>query len=145
LTEVGCWSHARRKIYEVYETTAAPLAKEALDRIAELFEIEARINGRVRSERLAVRQQEADPLLAELEAFFDRAQNQISGKSTLAQAIRYSLSRWPALTRYTTDGRLDMTNNAVGQGHSDRPSQTCPQRISNRSRAQASPGSASCR
>ncbi len=113
LTEVGCWSHARRKIYEVYEATAAPLAKEALDRIAELFEIEARINGRVPSERLAVRQQDAVPLLAELEIFLHKALNQISGKSTLAQAIRYSLSRWPALIRYTTDGRLEMTNNAV--------------------------------
>ena len=113
LTEVGCWSHARRKIYDVYEATAAPLAKEALDRIAELFEIEARINGRVPSERLAVRQQEAVPLLAGLEAFFNRAQNQISGKSTLAKAIRYAQSRWPALIRYTTDGRLEMSNNAV--------------------------------
>src|SRR6266446_6197646 len=62
LTEVACWAHARRKIYEVYEATAAPLAKEALDRIAELFAIEARINGRVPAERLAVRQQEAVPL-----------------------------------------------------------------------------------
>ena len=113
LTEVGCWSHARRKIYDVYEATASPLAKEALDRIAELFEIEARINGHVPSERLAVRQQEAVPLLAGLEAFFNRAQNQISGKSTLAKAIRYAQSRWPALIRYTTDGRLEMSNNAV--------------------------------
>jgi transposase len=113
LTEVACWAHARRKIYEVYEATAAPLAKEALDRIAELFAIEAPINGRAPSERLAVRQQDAVPLLAELEAFLNKALNQISGKSTLAQAIRYSLSRWPALTRYTTDGRLEMTNNAV--------------------------------
>jgi len=113
LTEVACWAHARRKIYEVYEATAAPLAKEALDRIAELFAIEAPINGRAPSERLAVRQQDAVPLLAELEAFLNKALNQISGKSTLAQAIRYSLSRWPALTRYTTDGRLEMTNDAV--------------------------------
>jgi transposase len=113
LTEVACWSHARRKIYDVYEATAAPLAKEALDRIAELFEIEARINGRVPSERLAVRQQDAVPLLAELETFLHKALNQISGKSTLAKAIRYSLSRWAALIRYTTDGRLEMTNNAV--------------------------------
>jgi transposase len=29
------------------------------------------------------------------------------------RSIRYSLSRWAALTRYTTDGRLEMTNNAV--------------------------------
>jgi transposase len=113
LTEVACWAHARRKIYEVYEATAAPLAKEALDRIAELFAIEARINGRTPAERLAVRQQDAVALLGELETFLHKALNQISGKSTLAKAIRYALSRWPALTRYTTDGRLEMTNNAV--------------------------------
>ena len=113
LTEVGCWSHARRKVYEVYEATASPLAKEALERIAELFAIEERINGRAPPERLAVRQQDAVPLLAELETFLHNALNQISGKSTLAKAIRYSLSRWTALTRYTTDGRLEMTNNAV--------------------------------
>ena len=59
LTEVACWAHARRYIYEVYESTASPLAKEALERIADLFAIEARINGRSPVERLAVRQREA--------------------------------------------------------------------------------------
>jgi transposase len=113
LTEVACWAHARRKLYDVYEATASPLAKETLERIAELFAIEARINGRTPPERLAVRQQDAVPLLAGLEAFLRKVLNQVSGKSTLARAIRYSLSRWPALTRYTTDGRLEMTNNAV--------------------------------
>jgi len=113
LTEVACWAHARRKLYDVYEATASPLAKEALERIAELFAIEARINGRPPPERLAVRQQEAVPLLAGLEAFLQKALSQVSGKSKLAQAIRYAISRWAALTRYTTDGRLEMTNNAV--------------------------------
>ena len=55
LTEVACWAHARRNIYEVYKSNASPLAKEALERIAELFEIETRINGRAPQERLAVR------------------------------------------------------------------------------------------
>ena len=113
LTEVACWAHARRNIYEVYESNASPLAKEALERIAELFEIETRINGRAPQERLAVRQQEAVPLLRKLESYLNNALSQISGKSTLAKAIRYALSRWTALTRYTTDGRLEMTNNAV--------------------------------
>jgi transposase len=113
LTEVACWAHARRNIYEVYQSTASPLAKEALERIAELFEIETRINGRAPQERLAVRQQEAVPLLHKLESYLNNALRQISGKSTLAKAIRYALSRWTALTRYTTDGRLEMTNNAV--------------------------------
>ena len=113
LAEVACWAHARRKVYDVYEDTASPLAKEALERIAELFAIEARINGRAPPERLAVRQQDTVPLLAELETFLHKALSQVSGKSTLARAIRYSLSRWTALTRYTTDGRLEMTNNAA--------------------------------
>src|SRR5215831_21306497 len=61
----------------------------------------------------AVRQQEAVPRLAELKAFLEHALARISGKSGLAEAIRYALSRWPALLRYTTDGRLEMTNNAA--------------------------------
>jgi transposase len=113
LTEVACWAHARRKLYEVHETTASALARESLERIAELFVIEQQINGRAPPERLAARQRDAVPLLAGLEAFLNQALSQISGKSTLAQAIRYALSRWRALTRYTADGRLEMTNNAV--------------------------------
>jgi transposase len=65
------------------------------------------------AERLAVRQQDAVPLLAELKSSFDEALTEVSGKSNLAKAIRYALARWTALTRYTTDGRLEMTNNAV--------------------------------
>jgi transposase len=106
-------SHARRKVYEFYESTKSPLAKEVLERIAPLFEIEARINGQAPERRLAVRQAEAVPLLAELKSFMDKVLNQISGAGTLAKAIRYSTSRWSALTRYTTDGRLEMTNNAA--------------------------------
>jgi hypothetical protein len=49
LTEVACWAHARRAIYEVYESNGSPLAKGALDRIAELFEIETQINGAARA------------------------------------------------------------------------------------------------
>jgi transposase len=113
LAEVACWAHARRKIFEVFEATASPFAKEALERIAELFAIEAGINGCAADQRLSVRQQQAVPLLAELNAFLQRGLGQISGKSKLAQAIRYATSRWTALTRYTTDGRLEMTNNAA--------------------------------
>jgi transposase len=113
LTEVACWSHARRKIYEFYESTKSPLAKEVLERIAPLFEIESRIKGQTPERRLVARQAEAVPLLSELKGLMDNVLNQISGAGTLAKAIRYATSRWPALTRYTTDGRLEMTNNAA--------------------------------
>jgi transposase len=113
LVEVACWSHVRRKVYDVHVETGAPLAKEALERMAELFAIEADINGRSPAERLAVRQVESVPRLVDLERFLRAALNEISGKSTLARAIRYARSRWDALTRYTSDGRLEMTNNAA--------------------------------
>jgi transposase len=113
LIEVACWSHARRKIYDVHLDTGSLLAKEALERIADLFAIEADINGRLPAERLAVRQDQSVPRLGELEQYLQAAHSQISGKSKLAGAIRYALSRWEALTRYTCDGRLEMSNNAA--------------------------------
>jgi hypothetical protein len=97
----------------VHVETGAPLAKEALERIAELFAIEAGINGRSPTERVAVRQVESVPRLVDLERFLRAALREISAKSTLARAIRYALSRWDALTLYTSDGRLEMTNNAA--------------------------------
>jgi hypothetical protein len=110
---VACWSHARRKLYDVHVETASPLAREALERIAELFAIEASVHGRLPQDRLAVRQAEARPKLGELKTFLDTTLAQISAKSTLARAIRYALWRWDALTRYTTDGRLEICNNAA--------------------------------
>jgi transposase len=113
LTEIGCWAHARRKLYDVHATTNSPLAREALERIGQLFAIEAEINGHASIHRQAVRQERSQPLLDELRGFLERALEQISKKSSLAGAIRYSLARWPALCRFTTDGRLEMTNNAA--------------------------------
>jgi len=113
LIEVACWSHARRNIYEVHAETSSPAAYDLLERIGELFAIEADIRGRAPDQRLRVRVELAIPKLEALKAEFEATLNKISGKSTLAQALRYALSRWAALTRYTTDGRLEMSNNAA--------------------------------
>lgn len=53
------------------------------------------------------------PKLEALKALLDDALSKISSKSALAKAIRYSLSLWPSLTRYTKDGRLEICNNAA--------------------------------
>ena len=113
LIEVSCWSHARRKFYDVHHATASPIALEALQRIAALFAIENGIKGQAPERRAAARQEHARPLLDELKVFLDISLTRISGKSTLAGAIRYTLSRWTALNRYTADGRLEMSNNAA--------------------------------
>ncbi len=93
--------------------TGSPATREALERIARLFAVEADIRGRSPAERREVRQRRSAPMLADLKAFLDATLAKISGKSSLAGAIRYATSRWTALTRFVNDGRLEMTNNAA--------------------------------
>jgi hypothetical protein len=83
------------------------------DLIAELFAVEAEIKGRPPHERLAARAVRSVPLLAALKARFEESLGTVSRKSSLAEALRYSLPRWDALIRYTKDGRLDICNNAA--------------------------------
>jgi hypothetical protein len=111
LIETACWAHARREIYD--HAAGSALGKEALERIAALFAIEAEINGHPPERRLAVRQARSARLLTELKTFLEAGLTRLSRASELAKACRYSLRRWEALVRYTTDGRLEMTNNAA--------------------------------
>ena len=113
MIEVSCWSHARRKIFEVHAATSSPAAQDLLERIGELFALEADIRGQSPGQRLKARAEQAVPRLEALKTEFESLLNRISGKSSLAQAVRYALSRWSSLTRYTTDGRLDICNNAA--------------------------------
>lgn len=111
ITHVACMAHARRYFFDVYEATKSTIAAEALRRIGQLYEIEAAINGKTAAERLAVRQARAVPLLAEFKAWLESERQRLSKKSALAKAIQYSLGRWDALARYTSDGRLAIDNN----------------------------------
>ena len=45
VTLAFCWSHLRRKFYELYVGGSQPIATEALARIKQLYEIEAEIRG----------------------------------------------------------------------------------------------------
>lgn len=111
--EVSCWAHARRKFFDVHKATQSPAAFEALERIGELFAIEREVNGRPPGERLAARQAKAAPLLERFGVWLDETRAKISSKSELANAIKYVRSRWRSFVRYTEDGRLEISNNAV--------------------------------
>ena len=113
VTEVGCWAHVRRKIHDVYAANGSALAREALDGIGRLFDVERGIVGAVPEDRLRVRQSESVPELGRLKAMFEVALGRLSGKSELAGAFRYALGRWAALSRYAEDGRLEISNNAA--------------------------------
>jgi hypothetical protein len=113
VTEAACWAHARRKFFDVHATTQSPLAAEALQRIAALYRIEATVRGQPPDVRLATRGARSAPLLTELRLWLEKTQARISGKSDLAGAIRYTLSRWEALTLVLRDGRTCLDNNAA--------------------------------
>ena len=113
VAEVGCWSHVRRGFFDEYVEHKGAIAKEALDRIGTLFDIERPIAGSPPDIRRAVRQRTARPKIDELAIWLDAQLAKIPGKSDLARAIRYARSRWPALTRYLDDGRLEISNNAA--------------------------------
>jgi hypothetical protein len=92
-----CWAHCRRGFYELYRSTGSPLAEEALRRIGELYRIEAEIRGRPAEERRTVRQERSKPLVEALHAWLTIQLGRVSGRSTLAEAIRYALRHWPGL------------------------------------------------
>ena len=110
IIEVACWAHCRRKFFDVWEATKSPMAREALDRIAAIYAIEARARFAPAAERVAHRA-ETGPLLDAFFAWADATLAKLSAKSALAEAFRYISRRRAALTRFVTDGRLEADNN----------------------------------
>jgi len=113
VTLVFCWSHVRRGFYDLAKTKTAPIATEALKRIAALYEIEARIRGMTADERLAVRKDESRPLVAELRTWFEEQLGKVPARGPLADAIRYALNHWDGLVRFLADGRIELDTNCV--------------------------------
>ena len=97
----------------MHDATKSPRARELLEQIGQLFAVEEQIKGKSVTDRLAVRQEQSIPLLAAIKALFGETLAQVSNKSSLAGAIRYTVSRWPSMTRFVEDGRLDLSNNAA--------------------------------
>ena len=122
-----CWSHSRRKFFELADIEAAardkaegktpaaisPLALEAVRRIDALFDIERAINGKSAEERRSIRQAQSAPLVADLETWMRAHRAKLSGAAPVAKAMDYMLTRWPAFARFLEDGQICLTNNAA--------------------------------
>src|SRR3712207_5514377 len=103
-----CWAHCRRRFYEIHRATGSLLAEEALRRIGELYAVETEIRGRPPEERRAARQERSKPLVEALHAWLGVQLGRVSGKSALAEAIRYTLRHWEGLVLFLDDGRLEL-------------------------------------
>jgi transposase len=111
IVEAGCWAHVRRKFFDVHAAIGSPIAKEALDRIGQLYGVDETIKGFVPDHRRRERQQRSKPIAAALAARADETVRKLSRKSELAAAFRYMRARWAPLVRCFDDGRLAIDNN----------------------------------
>ena len=110
-SEQACMAHVRRKFVEVYEREGSTIAGEAIKRIAKLYAVEKAVRGKPAEERATMREDQAKPIFEGLETWLAEQLPKISGKSKLAEAIRYALGRIPKARAYLGDGRLELDNN----------------------------------
>jgi len=112
LTEVGCWTHARRYFYKALESDQARMGP-ALLLIAQLYRVETQARLLTSADRLQLRQLMSRPVLDKLHGYLLEIQAEVLPKSPEGRAVRYTLKNWTALTRYCEDGDLAIDNNAT--------------------------------
>ena len=113
IREVACMAHIRRKFVDVHKAQGSSIAEEAIRRIARLYAIEKQARGSPPGQRRALRGAEAKPVFTDLETWLDAQLPSLSGKSPLAKAIRYALTRMKRLRPYLDNGHLELDNNTA--------------------------------
>ena len=113
ITVAFCWSHLRREFFKIAERGDAPIAIEAVARIAQIYAIEKYVRGTNAEARRAVRQARSRPITDTLKTFFEQQLARLSGGSETAKTIRYGLRHWDGLTRFLDDGRIELDTKIV--------------------------------
>jgi len=111
VSEVACWAHFRRELFERHKQQPTALTTDLLERIGQLYAIEAEIRGQPAEVRRTTRQARSRPLISALRVALDDALRKLAPKSLMTKAIRYGTKRWDAFTRFLDDGRLEIDNN----------------------------------
>jgi transposase len=116
ITRLGCWAHARRKFFDAAKLqpkgkTGRP--DQALAMINKLYLIERQARDLDPMQRYQLRQDQAVPVLDQLEAWLTKTLPRVAPKTKLGQALHYLQAQWAALVRYLDDGRYPIDNNAI--------------------------------
>ena len=113
ITELACMAHVRRKFFELHAANGSVIAAEALRWIGALYAIERQAQDFDIEARLAYRQTQAKPLLAQWQTWLILTRKTTADSSGTAKALDHAIKRWPALMRYADSGSLPMDNNPV--------------------------------
>jgi len=110
----GCMAHARRNLVEALDAKAFGAAP-AIALIRKLYAIEdrARHGNLSAADRLALRQAESKPIMAELREWLDGQKPKVRPKSPLGKAVTYLDNQWKPLSVFLEDGRVAIDNNIV--------------------------------
>ncbi len=114
VTLLHCMAHARRKFDEAKDNDLAR-ASYALTEIQKIYALErhAKAEGLSIEDRARLRQEKAVDILADLKVWMAENYKAVLPKSSIGQALHYSLQRWDKLMLYTTNGHLEVDNNLV--------------------------------
>ena len=111
--EIACMAHVRRKFVDIFKASGLEIAEEAIKRIALLYAVEKTARGKSPEERALIRQERARPVFDDLEIWLQAQLPRIPGKSELAKAIRYALTRISKMRDYLDHGVLELDNNTA--------------------------------
>lgn len=108
-----CWAHARRKLHDVTQSGAAPIAKEGLAQIQAFYRIEKDLRGLPVNQRYAARQDRSKPIIKDFELWLAQSRARVSAKSPTGEALKYIAKYWDGLILFLDDGRIEVDNNPV--------------------------------
>ncbi len=106
-------AHIRRKFVDVFKSQGSHAAKQAIRRIAQIYAVEKAARGSPPERRVELRQAKAKPILDDLESWLQSELPKLSGKTPLANAMRYALTRMKRLRGYLDHGFLELDNNTA--------------------------------
>jgi transposase len=108
-----CWAHARRKLHDVTQSGAAPIAQEGLAQIQGLYRIERDLRGQSAEQRQAARQDRSKPIIDAFALWLAQGRARVSSKSPTGEALKYIAKYWAGLILFLEDGRIELDSNAV--------------------------------
>jgi len=113
VTLAYCWAHARRKLHDISQSSAAPIALEGLAQIQALYRIEKDLRGQSADQRRAARQYRSKPIIDAFELWLTANRTRVSAKSPTGETLKYIAKYWDGLCLFLNDGRIELDNNAV--------------------------------